>query len=265
MYSYLEFTQLVNRRCGDKMRRFSSIFAETFNLCHIWYYKLNDSGDLSFTGTFTDWNEIFASEKLYLTYLCHPQFFVPGVAIRRDVQNPHIKQVCESWERRFGTHQTLVITNQISDGIEEFGFTSPYINDSQTEIFLNDISVFKLFIRKFKEETKLIHQVNDIQINVASLIGPEFHTDKIRHSKMIDKRSLLKKMGIEVGLSPKEIEVLQWVLLGYSAKEIGLKAHIAKRTVEHHAERIKMRLGCSSKAQLIQKARELESLGCLKN
>lgn len=68
-------------------------------------------------------------------------------------------------------------------------------------------------------------------------------------------------MGIGFDLSPKESEVTQWMLRGYSAGKLAPKAFFSRRTAEHHVESMKQKLGCSIKAELIQIAREMERMG----
>ena len=82
------------------------------------------------------------------------------------------------------------------------------------------------------------------------LVGANFFSEK----------KFLKNLGIEVSCSVREIEVMKLLLEGYSASQIGKEIFLSRRTIEHHLERIKDKLGCTSRAELIQKARELEAL-----
>jgi len=65
-------------------------------------------------------------------------------------------------------------------------------------------------------------------------------------------------------LSSIELNVMNLLLEGYSAAQIALRLFRSSRTVEHHIERIKEKLGCCSKGELIQKARKMERFNCFK-
>lgn len=67
-------------------------------------------------------------------------------------------------------------------------------------------------------------------------------------------------MGDEPGseaLSGREQEVVELVLAGLTYKQIGKRLFISAKTVEHHVGRIKQRLGCTSREDLLARLREL--------
>ncbi|WP_189221034.1 helix-turn-helix transcriptional regulator [Saccharothrix coeruleofusca] len=62
----------------------------------------------------------------------------------------------------------------------------------------------------------------------------------------------------EVGkLSDREREVAELVLSGLTYKQVGDRLFISAKTVEHHMARIRQRLGCSSRAELLDQLRQL--------
>jgi len=65
------------------------------------------------------------------------------------------------------------------------------------------------------------------------------------------KRDKTKK---NIALTSRQADCLVQLALGKSAKQIANEFHISVRTVEHHIENIKNRLGCESKSELIKKA-----------
>lgn len=81
-----------------------------------------------------------------------------------------------------------------------------------------------------------------------------------------ERLSFLKKIGIEIPekhLTKKEILVIKHLVQGLSASKIAQALVISPRTVEHHLERIKDKLDCDSKSELIQKVQEIDFLSCL--
>jgi DNA-binding CsgD family transcriptional regulator len=61
------------------------------------------------------------------------------------------------------------------------------------------------------------------------------------------------------GLSPREHEVAALVLAGLTYREIGDRLFIAAKTVEHHMARMRQRLGCASRSDLLAQLRVLTS------
>ena len=58
-------------------------------------------------------------------------------------------------------------------------------------------------------------------------------------------------------LSDREQEVADLVLAGMTYKQIGDQLFISAKTVEHHVARIRQRLGCTSRSDLLARLREL--------
>lgn len=69
-------------------------------------------------------------------------------------------------------------------------------------------------------------------------------------------RSVGDEPGSEA-LSGREQEVVELVLAGLTYKQIGKRLFISAKTVEHHVGRIKQRLGCTSREDLLARLREL--------
>lgn len=59
-----------------------------------------------------------------------------------------------------------------------------------------------------------------------------------------------KKFGNEY-LTNREIDIIKYVLQGFSAKEIGLRLNISHRTVESYISTIKLKCRCNRKSNLI--------------
>jgi DNA-binding CsgD family transcriptional regulator len=58
-------------------------------------------------------------------------------------------------------------------------------------------------------------------------------------------------------LSDREKEVAELVLSGLTYKQVGKRLFISAKTVEHHIGRVKQRLGCTSREDLLMRLREL--------
>jgi len=263
--------QSVTHKFHNRIKNACAPLFDSFNVRYFWFSKINNSGYHALLGSNPAWAEYFCSEKLYLKYpyLRHPTCLEAGVNIHTGEQEKPFQDICQSAVEKFGLQQTLQILVKVPDGIEEYGFSSPSVGGKQTAIFINELPLFHLFVKKFRGENgQLFSHLEDNLIDASNLLGPTFYPKVGRVSdRFASKQAFLKKMGIEIGecLSPREIGVVRLLLQGYSAGKIASQVHLSKRTVEHHLERMKEKLGCYSKAELIQKARELEQYGGLVN
>ncbi len=61
----------------------------------------------------------------------------------------------------------------------------------------------------------------------------------------------------ELGITPREHEVLRLIADGLSNREIGEKVFISENTVKTHSSRLFDKLGVSRRVQAVQRAREL--------
>jgi DNA-binding CsgD family transcriptional regulator len=60
-----------------------------------------------------------------------------------------------------------------------------------------------------------------------------------------------------LGISPRELEVLQEIAAGRSNKEIALQLHVSPNTVKTHVAKLFEKLGARRRTDAIQRAREL--------
>jgi len=262
----------VTCRHNDTIKKACAPLFAFLNLNEMWYYKITHGGFKTYLGSNPAWSERYASQKHYLNspLHCHPKFYSEGVHILRAIPDKGVENVLKDSRDTFSTHPSLLLINRIPDGVEAFGFSSPSDSEEQVHMMLCELQMLKLFTRKFQDENRSLFSVlDDHQINLAEIIGPRFYQNRFsvvpnRHAQ---RKAFLQKMGIDCNspLTSREIEVEKLLLLGLSASKVAQEVYLAKRTVEHHIERIKDKLGCGSKTELIQKARELEQFGFLNN
>ncbi len=71
------------------------------------------------------------------------------------------------------------------------------------------------------------------------------------------KTSVEKYDANKLGLSQREVEVLQLLSQGYSNQEIADKLFVSLNTIKTHIQKIYQKLNAKRRTQAIQKAREL--------
>ena len=266
MDSFQDLTQAVTCRYHDKIKKACTPLFEHFNVNNFWYDAISNSGHHTYVGSHLEWCEYFNAEKLYLNfpYFRHPKFFHSGASVMEGLQDESLMRVLGSARTKFNIHQqSLLLTNKTSNGVELYGFSFKRMD---LAMIFNELPLLRLFVKKFREENQfLFSRMKDNLIDLAKLIGPTFYEESAVASKaqFTRRQEFLKKLGIKNPLSPREEEVIKLLNQGYSATQIGKQIFLSPRTIEHHLERMKEKLGCNSKVELIQRARELEYYGLL--
>ncbi len=269
MSSFKDLTRSVSYKYNDKINKYCSSLFNYFNLFQFFYYEIKNDGRFSTFHSSQSWSEYYDANQFYLIdpYYRHPKYFKEGIILIRDTQNHSVEPILNPGKDKFHVGFILKLVKKTHDGVEVFGFTSPTPDDSHVSFLISEMPLLRTFIEKFKaDHPLLLTALKDNQLNLANLIGPTFNEPTlILPPDFKKKQALLQNLGMstEAPLSPIEISVMKLFVKGYSAGKIAPQIYLSRRTVEHHMERIKRKLDCSSKTELIQKARELEQFGLL--
>lgn len=267
MSRYRDMIECGTVRHSNRVKKFCDPLFECFNLNQFYYVKITDNGSMYSLDSHLPFIDYWASEKWKLSYpfYRHPRFIKEDVNVITDTNDPNLKGMISSLKELFNFQSWLRIVNRVSDGIEEFGFSSPSASTMQIAMMQREVPLFQLFLKNFKKEnTVVFSKLEDHQIDIANMVGLDFYKDDlpvIPRSEAINK--LLRSFGREESLLKSDLLMLKFLLDGLSAGHIAVQVSLSKRTIEHRMERLKEKLGCHSKAELIQKARDLEHLGAL--
>jgi len=87
-------------------------------------------------------------------------------------------------------------------------------------------------------------QLNNYLFQVSAKINPQ------------EINALIVKLSEKYGqpISKREVECLFYLMRGKSARETGIALHLSQRTVEIYLDRLKDKLNCRKKSELIEKA-----------
>ena len=233
-----------------------------FGINHFWYFRITYSGHFCYLGSHAQWNEFFCENKLIdaFPFLRHPDILKPGVYLMQNASNERVRQLLEIARERFNIHFGVQLIKKAPEGIEGYGFATPYDYLKATELLINDLGVLSYFIKYFRETNKkLLALLHANQIDLASYLGPVFREKPTPFPYPKDRDVFLKKIGLKevLSLSERETEVLAYLASGYPASYIAGQIHLATRTVENYIAALKEKLYCDSKVKLIQKAKAL--------
>lgn len=172
-------------------------------------------------------------------FLWEPNLPAQPVAMVRNEFN-----ICNglTFVERFPTHYYMIAIG------------APLDNHGVLDFYLNNIELIRNFIRGFRMEQQSLMQTLESQ----PLILAKPLQDENLESMLLDTRlSVRQRIPVTFKnhksyITLKEYECIKQIPLGLSAKEIAKRLKLSPRTVEQYFERVKIRVGCRSKRDLIQ-------------
>ncbi|MBV8956898.1 MAG: response regulator transcription factor [Solirubrobacterales bacterium] len=99
------------------------------------------------------------------------------------------------------------------------------------------------FVLKHKADAELLVAVR------AAARGEEYVSPAVAN-----RLERLRNAIGEGSLSPRELEVLRLIALGYTSAEIATQLRLSRRTIDSHRARIHRKLGLTTRAQLVRYA-----------
>lgn len=249
-----------------KMVQYARPLFDCLDINYFYYMRIlvqDEHTNFLLLGTNLEWQEYLYSDPTrlsswLLTIIPDKTEFKTGIRVFKDCNSPPLDI---AWNN-FGIKFSVCIQNKIDGGIESYGFGIKFPHPKAEEQLLNELSLLRAFISFFhKENKKLLNLASENQVDISSIISiPEGQPTKDFRSNQ--KKILLKQLGLEsmTSLTRREIEILRFMAEGLSTRDIAHHLHLSTRTVENHLETIKSKLDCNSKAELIKKAQDIDSV-----
>lgn len=222
------------------------------------YIKIFNDGTFIDLTTDPDWasqffNKFFAGQYDVNVIKDH-MFVFEDISLWELNQHNTIWQEAKSL---FGYGNGISITKRSKYYNEKYCFYTSIENKQINEFYLNNIHLLKQFIGYFNEKTVKIMQ----KAQSNKLIIPRIYIEKDISDDPCGSRNVkefikeLEGVYIDGGesfarLSKREMDILKWLVLGKSAKEIGAILTISSRTVEQHINNLKIKLKCFKTSQL---------------
>lgn len=261
----------TSKKFHDKIKSFCDPLVQLFGISHFYHAIITTSGHFIGLNLNREWEEYFFSDKSHL--LIWPDKLPPckvknGIRLlqENEDENENFNKLLRKAEEGYSLNFSLQFIEKTSQGTHMYGFALNSSNPLQHMALINEMPLLRLFLKRFQEQFKTLYAaLDENKVDLSNLLGPQFYNAKKIPvvTKSCVRDQFLQKMGIEIpaALTDKEIGVIRHLIKGYSASQIASELLISKRTVEHHLERIKNKFYSSSKSDLIQKIRELESIG----
>jgi len=267
MHEILEMNKNVTRDLHHKINRFCAPLVDYLEISHFYHWSLTNSGQFVCVGLNQAWEEYFFAENLQSLspYIRHPDNFCTGISSMNIVEDTQFSTLTNIAKETYHVNLSLHIINKTKNGMETYGFATNTDHPIHHMKLINELPLLRQFIKRFRQEIKPDNTILlDNRVDIASQIGSAFYKTPLKVTPNFDslkRKNLLQQlMGEPIhSLTNREQSVIKLLLLGYSASQIAERLFLSKRTIEHHIERIKNRLNCFSKSELIQKARKLEA------
>jgi DNA-binding CsgD family transcriptional regulator len=252
----------------DAMMHYVTPLYDYLGVNHLWYYKITSSGLYSYLGTHTKWNEYCfenaASMIRPFPCLRHPDLIESGINLMKATEDIQYQSVLETAWEKFKINFNINFTKKTATGIEAFGFGTKFRDLRADQRLLNELPLLHTFIKMFKHNNKKLFQlIDENPIDLSTEFGSLFFERSNEMASSGNRDAFLRKMGFHdfFSLTQREIDVLKYLLHGYPASYISENLLVSKKTVENYIANIKWKLGCHTKVQLIEKAKEIDSFG----
>jgi DNA-binding CsgD family transcriptional regulator len=274
-----ECTNHIHRFSTQNDRRIKKVcnpLLQSFGIDTFWYYTLSPEGYFSYLGNQGILAEFFSDEMLYRghPHYRHPKFFKNNTVYSESFQDLDFLEQQAPLRETFNLTQLCIVIQKEGEKLHGYGFATMNQEVDLTSTYLNQQPLLRSFISYFREEMKdLIDKTQENQVNLAPYCGESFFRrspiddQSISSSKATEFLQHIKKdslgMKLHNTLSRRELECLEWLLKGRSARQIGEELNLSKRTIEEYLENIKNKLGCITKTEVFDQAILLKQMGYL--
>ncbi len=120
--------------------------------------------------------------------------------------------------------------------------------------YVNNLDLIKNYAEYFQDKAQsLIKNAEKNKIIIPANMERNY-TNAFEKIKRIKNKNEFYIEDDNVNITPREMECLQLIIKGFSAKMVANKLFLSVRTIETHLDNIKRKLNCTSKEQLIEVA-----------
>jgi DNA-binding CsgD family transcriptional regulator len=214
-------------------------------------------------GNRSDWLEHYYTQGLYQESIFErtPQYYQPdatpwSTVVCHSTLVSH-SRILDSAKNDFNIDHGMTILNKENDYCEKIFFASASANPGVINLYLNDMDLLLNFNRYFKERASpLINEAKlhrlYLQCNEQLNALQQQDLDTVNRKAVGDIKKELKIVSPHNPLSPREQQIADLLVQGYTAAQIAEKFFLSRRTVEAHTVNMKEKLQVRNKAQLLR-------------
>lgn len=242
---------------------------ERFGIKHFTYLKkFCDGSEINLSNS-AKWLEDYYCLSLFKTSLFefNPDQYKSGMIIWPKESKLH---VFAHGREYFDSDNGITLIESGPDYCEFYFFSSSKNNYNIINFYINNLDILKRFILYFKEQSHdLIKKSEKNRIITQNILQYRPHNEeKIldsvlsqseiqelkfafnQETSIKNQNSIVRKLE-KYQLTEREIDVINYLTKGKTAKQTARYLIISNRTVEKHLENIKKKLGCENKMQIL--------------
>jgi DNA-binding CsgD family transcriptional regulator len=256
---------------SDRILAVTRPLKDHFGISFFGYHRIDMDGRYTVLTNRPDWVEDYIAKQLYHNdpFLQHPDNYSEGACLYSTIDADKEKRLFKSWGKKVQADEGMILIQKDANAVEFFIFAGHQHHDF-SRLYLNHLSLLRTYSMHFKQEMKpiLFKQKDEgYTLPISStacqknLIQPKIDLKK--------KESFILSMGQEKVwrqfflLSPQEKECLKQIQQGKTIKETAAVLFLSPRTVESYLENIRNKIDCTSKQDLISKAKIFASYDLL--
>lgn len=250
-----EFCCLVNKYSLKNNTLIKKICAplELLGISNFTYFSINEAGDFKTLGCYAEQLEFYYEQELYLSnpYLVSPKLLRSGNVFTKSSYNLDYLDTISLSELKYKIYNPFLIIEKSGDLLEGYHFSTT--NPAPTYVdYLQNINLLKKFTRHFYRETKhLIGKIGAEKYNLVRTKEKRFFERQPNLPLAASDEKVLQFLEAISPLSERERQCLDLFQMGHSAQSTAAVLNLSPRTVEHYFEKIKLKLGCHSKWDLL--------------
>lgn len=230
---------------------------KNLGLHHFSHIKIYPDNSVSLLTTHPIFSQLYTEEKLYKIGLAGDyENYQSGYFLSNSFED---QTIFNALKEKCKLANGFIIVKKDNTSCNFFHFYGRPNNRALDIMYLNHIDMFEQFIAYYYEQASTLIA----QLNENRFIYPEHNTRK----EMLDftrpndidfdliKNELILLQQSNVSLTAKERDSLNYLLQGYSPKEIAKRICRSPRTVEKHIANLHMKYNVCSTPKLIAKFR----------
>jgi DNA-binding CsgD family transcriptional regulator len=228
-------------------------FFKRYNINYFSYGRFYDDGSFDVLLTNANWYDHLWDRK-YPIAVPNPEDFVMKQSLFYLWDEGLYAEAVSDAKHYFKMDHGITLVTRRLGYFDYFSFASPVENKRALNFYLNSLCVLETFGSYFLETTeKLVKEVHKHRIILPDRkekidIFPSLPSKDISNAQ---PEFTSTKKTHEIHFTAKELDCLQLLKKGFTAKEIGAHLHLSPRTIHDYLDKIKEKVGVQKKSQII--------------
>lgn len=223
-----------------------------YNIIYFTYNKNYTDGTRIRLTTHANHLKVFLENEYFRTgnIDANPQLYLNQAILFSTLKN----QALVEWLRNdFGIENGIYIVRKSELFTEFFSFAASLNNSQIVNFYLNNLDFMQNFCDYFKEKAKFL-----IAKAEQNKLIHDYHQKDIQVNPIVSKTELpYIPTKIDKIITPRKKEIINFVLKGYSAKEIAKILDLSHRTIETYINELKIKFDARNIVELVVKLMEM--------